>query len=358
MAADHALKILAIEDDRDTQANLRDILELDGYCVEGATSVKEVLARADWGEFAIILLDRRLPDGSADSLLPQLRQLAPEAAVIIVTAWADLDGTLTALRHGATDYLLKPINPDLLRTAMARVAKLKAAEERAVQAERLAAIGQMMTVLTHESGNALARARVCLDMLAEEVADRPEAVQLIERTRWAQDDLQRLYEEVRNYAAPVSLEPEPWDVGAVWRQAWTSLTEVRPAREAAIREETDGVDRTCAVDPFRLMQVFRNLFENALAACPSPVCIEIRCSEAELEGRPALRIAVRDNGPGLTPEQRQLAFEPFYTTKTKGTGLGLASARRIVEAHGGQIAVGENGGPGAEFVVLLPRGPA
>ena len=75
-------------------------------------------------------------------------------------------------------------------------------------------------------------------------------------------------------------------------------------------------------------------------------------------GHPALRVAVRDNGPGLDPEQKQRIFEPFYTTKTKGTGLGMAIAKRIVEAHGGQIAVGEAGGPGAEIILTLPRGTA
>ena len=84
--------------------------------------------------------------------------------------------------------------------------------------------------------------------------------------------------------------------------------------------------------------------------------IEIRCRAAELDGHPALRVAVRDHGPGLDPEQRQRIFEPFYTTKTKGTGLGMSITKRIVEAHGGRIAVGEGAGPGAEIILTLPRG--
>ncbi len=303
-------------------------------------------------------MDRRLPDGTADALLPHLKQLAPEAAVIIMTGYADLDGTLTALRHGATDYLLKPINPDVLRATLARFTKLKEAEERALQAERLAAIGQMMAVLSHESGNALARARACLDLLAVEVADRPEALALTDSIRKAQDDLQQLYEEVRSYAAPLKLDLEVWDLSGIWRQAWVNLAGLRVGKEAEFKEETGGADLLCPVDQFRLEQVFRNLFENALAACTSTVRIEIRCSEATLQGQPAVRVVVRDNGPGLTPEQRQKAFEPFYTTKSKGTGLGLAIAQRIIEAHSGHIAVGDGEGPGAEFVLVLPRGPA
>ena len=65
---------------------------------------------------------------------------------------------------------------------------------------------------------------------------------------------------------------------------------------------------------------------------------------------------MRDHGPGLGPEQKQRLFEPFFTTKTKGTGLGMAITKRIVEAHGGQIAVGEGAGPGAEIILILPRG--
>jgi signal transduction histidine kinase len=101
--------------------------------------------------------------------------------------------------------------------------------------------------------------------------------------------------------------------------------------------------------------VFRNIFENSLAACNEPAIIEILCSEAKVRGKPGIRIKVQDNGPGLSPEQKARIFEPFFTTKTKGTGLGMAIAKRIVEAHGGSIEVGNGPRPGAEIIVALPR---
>ena len=82
-------------------------------------------------------------------------------------------------RSGAVDYLFKPINPDLLRAAIARVMKIREMEERVLQSERLAAVGQMMAVLTHEVANALARGQSILELLAEEIQSPPEAIDLI-----------------------------------------------------------------------------------------------------------------------------------------------------------------------------------
>jgi two-component system, LuxR family, sensor kinase FixL len=101
-----------------------------------------------------------------------------------------------------------------------------------------------------------------------------------------------------------------------------------------------------------------DILENTLAACQEPAEIKILCTPVEFDGQPAIRLAFCDNGPGLNPEQKQRIFDPFFTTKTKGTGLGMAIAKRIVEAHGGQIAVGNGSDRGAEILVTLPYNPS
>jgi PAS domain S-box-containing protein len=243
-----------------------------------------------------------------------------------------------------------------LFTGMVRdISQQKQAELRARQAERLAAIGQTVTGLAHESRNAFQRSQACLEMLAMELDDRPEALELVERTQKALDDLHHLYEEVRDYAAPIVLDRQVCDLAHVWRDSWSHLRQAHGEKGVHLIERADGVDLACQVDWFAMGQVFRNVLENAIAACPVGGRIVVHCREVRLLGQSAVEVAIRDDGPGFDPANRDKVFDPFFTTKVKGTGLGMAIARRIVEAHGGQITLGENG-PGAEVILTLPRG--
>lgn len=123
------LHVLVIDDDADTRSNLCDILELDDYRVDTAGTATEALARSNWPGYAAIILDRKLPDGTAEELLPELRRLTPSAAILIVTGYADIQGAIQALQHGAADYILKPINADALRASLARIAERRRAAQ-------------------------------------------------------------------------------------------------------------------------------------------------------------------------------------------------------------------------------------
>lgn len=357
--------VLIVEDNADARSNLSDILELDGYVARSAGTFAEALARDDWDDLLAVILDRRLPDGTADDFLPAIRARAPALPIIIVTGFTDLEGAIAALRQGAADYIIKPIDAETFRARLGRIAEnrrvkdaLKEAQDRLLQSERLAAIGQMVAGLAHESRNALQRSQACLEMLAMEVQDRPAALDLLARIQRAQDDLHQLYEEVRDYAAPIRLKCADHDLRAILDGTWEHLAGARNGREAQLEIQAGEANPFCRVDRFALEQVFRNIFENSLSACGDPVVITARFRAAELGGQTALEVALSDNGPGLPAEARRRIFEPFFTTKTRGTGLGMAISRRIVEAHGGRIAVGSRAGPGAEIVVVLPRDEA
>jgi PAS domain S-box-containing protein len=269
-------------------------------------------------------------------------------------------------RGGSTRLIAWSAKPQLgvegeVRTVLVvghDITELHEAQQQALRLERLAAIGQMAAGLAHESRNALQRGQACLERLRWKLQGQPEALDLLARAQQAQRDLVRLYEDVREYAAPVKVQAAACDLAAVWRQAWAEVLALTPGRDARLAEETAGAGLTCQADAFRLGQVFRNLFENSLTAAAGPVCVTVACAAGELGGRPAVRVAVRDDGPGLSEEQRRRVFEPFFTTKVKGTGLGLAIVKRIVEAHGGAVALGDAPAGGAEVVFTLPRDPS
>jgi PAS domain S-box-containing protein len=235
------------------------------------------------------------------------------------------------------------------------VTELKNAQDKLVQSERLAAMGQLLSAIAHESRNALQRIQAAVEMLQFEIEEGSESREDLARIERAKDDLQRLFEELRTYAAPVQLDQSTANLAGIWRQAWSHLGTLREGRQAELQEKTSDVDLNLSVDAFRIEQVFRNMIENALAACPDPVLIEITCQDSKIGGAPSVRISVSDNGPGFSQQQKQHVFEPFFTTKAKGTGLGMAIAQRIIEAHGGTISANDSDHRGAEFVITLPR---
>lgn len=458
-AADQ-LHVFVVDDDEDTRSNLRDILELDGYQVAEASCARELFALPAWDGVAVILLDRKLPDGSPEEILPRIKARAPQASVIVVTGYADVPTAVSALRLGAADYIIKPVNPDGLRASVRReiehqrserqlvalfenaldglvifdqeqviidanpaacsilsftraelvgqnledlaahsstgevvvispaqprgelrlrrtdgtavdlefqatfgiyagrnlvsirdVTERKRSAERALQAERLAAIGETMTALAHESRNALQRSFACLEMLALEVEDRPVAVDLLRRAQKAQEQLRQLYEEVRQWAAPINVQLQRTNLPDLWREAWLHVKQVHAGKHVRLHESLAG-DFHCRVDPIKIGQVFRNIFENAIEASPDASIIELSCASC---GPDEVSIKILDQGSGLTAEQLARAFEPFFTTKTKGTGLGLAITKRIVLAHQGRITASSPGGACLEFTLPLDK---
>ncbi|HXY36425.1 MAG TPA: ATP-binding protein [Planctomycetaceae bacterium] len=352
MSAPHSDVVFAVEDDLDTQANLRDILSLDDYELEVVSTIGAALRRQDLNRFFAFILDRQLPDGSADDLLPHIRKAAPSAGILIITGHADLRGTITALRHGVDDYILKPIDADALRGSLIRIHNLREARNRLIQAERLAAIGQMVSGIAHESRNFLQKISASVETLQSlPCHENPEVAAELSIIARSCDGLTCLLDDLREYAAPIQLDRSRRDLTAIWRAAWTSATSAHPESEASLIEELATRNCWCSVDGFRMEQVFRNLFENAIAAGSKPARVKVSSTNGF---GASLRITVSDNGSGLKVSPPSRVFEPFFTTKTRGTGLGLSIVRRILEAHGGTIAARNLPEKGAAFDLEIP----
>ncbi|MFN7289365.1 MAG: two-component system sensor histidine kinase NtrB [Pirellula sp.] len=274
-----------------------------------------------------------------------------------------LDGTLIPVDLAISEV---KIDAQVLYTGIMRdmterqqtEAELRDAQLRLIQSERLAAIGQMVTGLAHESRNALQRSRACLDMLDLDLDSQPEQKDLARRIRSALVELQTLYEEVRSYASPIQLGKTRHILSELCSQTWANL-EVQ-TKDLGVTLSVDcGGCPAIYCDPDKISQVLRNVFENALSVSPKGSTVYVTCSEIKNGRSTAIRLVVADCGPGLDEEQRLRIFDPFYTTKTKGTGLGMAISRRIIDAHDGRIYVGGDElrpthASGAVIVVELP----
>jgi two-component system sensor histidine kinase HydH len=226
----------------------------------------------------------------------------------------------------------------LLGVAVALVRRelRRAAEERTREHERrLAALGEMSAVLAHEIKNPLASLKGNAQLLAASLpeGDKPRAK--ADRVVAEAQRLEQLTNGLLVFVRTGELHRADTPVGELARAA---------AGDTAI--ELAG-DATWPLDAERMRQVLANLIANAAEAGP-PVRVEIRG-----EGR--LVIDVADRGPGVPKEERERIFEPFFTKKTRGTGLGLPVARRIVELHGGTLTAHDNPGGGAVFRVEIPR---
>ena len=233
--------------------------------------------------------------------------------------------------------------------------ELERVQKQLLQAERLAAIGQMVTGLAHESRNALQRAQACLDMLSLDLQENKEQLDLSRRATTALQDLHRLYEEVRSYAAPIHLEFRECDLATIWHKEWENLAAARKGKLIELVDRADSQHLNCEVDVHRVEQVMRNILENAIHACGNEGTITVSCKEAQRGNDPAAMITIEDDGAGMTQEIADQIFEPFFTTKQKGTGLGMAIVHRIMTTHGGSIMARPLEQGGSQIILLFPR---
>lgn len=120
--------VLIVDDDPDMVTSLSRILRRKGYETDSASSLDEAFDREDWERYLAVILDRRLPDGHIDKVLPKFRKCDPDIAIIVATGFADLDGAVRALREQVEDYLIKPVDPDVLENRLRGIAARRAAQ--------------------------------------------------------------------------------------------------------------------------------------------------------------------------------------------------------------------------------------
>jgi two-component system sensor histidine kinase HydH len=217
-------------------------------------------------------------------------------------------------------------------------------QEAAERDRRLVTLGEMSAVLAHEIRNPLAALKGHAQLLAEQLAATGSGHDKAERVVTEARRLERLTEDLLSFLRANRVSPAPVDPALVLREAGKA---VGPAR---IEIDARDAPATWSLDAARMHQALVNLLRNALEASPDGAPARATVGRAGA----SLLFCIRDRGQGLPAGDPGRVFEAFYTTRTQGTGLGLAVARRIVELHGGSISARTHPEGGAEFRVVIP----
>lgn len=404
-------RILVIDDDIHVRAATATILEKRGHGVVSFGDGNEALAYFREECCDLVLADVRMPGMSGIELLGHLRERDPDVPVILMTAYADLDTAINAIRMGAFDFIVKPYDPGNLLASLnkgirfrrlcrlerehaARIESALAEKTRELQelhgqlvfSEKMATIGQLMAGIAHEINNPIGyvganlktlekyAGRIIgfityLRSLAEKHLDdeiRREIVARCERDRLdvAMDDCHNLIcesakgiEQVRNiildlktFSRKESVAAEPVDIN----QTLESVISIVWNELKYVAEVHRDFSCTAPVlgSTQKLGQVFLNLLINASQAIRGYGEITVKTWQES----DRVCVSITDTGCGIPDHTLSRIFEPFFTTKEegKGTGLGLSISGDIVRKHGGTIEVRSETGKGSTFTVVLP----
>jgi len=251
----------------------------------------------------------------------------------------------------------------IVRRAVARV---RVAERRVRTAERLAEIGSMTGGLAHEIKNPLSTIGLNAQLLSEAVADldlpeqdKGRLTRRVGALKLETERLRGILSDFLEYAGELRLAIAPVDVGTLLEELGDFFDPQARASGVRLRVEPPRPPVTASIDGPHVKQAMLNLMLNALSVMDHPEVSStrdmiLRGEACEDEGVPSVRLHVIDTGPGMTPETVDKIFRPYFTTRAGGTGLGLPTARRIAEAHGGRLDVHTTPGLGSDFFIVLP----
>jgi signal transduction histidine kinase len=391
-------RLLVVDDEESIVLTISEVLRLEGYDVDVAMSGTEAVWKLRRDEFDLILTDLHMEEGDGLSVLEEARRHAPLTITIVLTGYANVETAISALRHGAYDYLLKPCNIDEMkltvrrgldhhslmlaeREARANLESLNRELERRVE-ERTAELVRVneelseanrakdvfLATLSHELRTPLTPVLGWVNLLrsggggSADPAMLAQGLDAIERNARLQARLvDDLLDISRIVSGKLRIEWEPVDLCAVVESAVEALRPEAAARRVQLAVERPEGALVVQGAPIRLQQVVWNLLANAVKFTPDGGRVSARAWRERGEAR----VAVSDTGIGIAPEFLPHVFDRFRqadgtTTRAYGgLGLGLAIVRALTELHGGWVAAASDGeGRGATFTFAVPAAAA
>ena len=359
------VNILLVDDDPAKLLSYEATLSELGEHLITARSGNEALQHLLTNEIAVIVLDVHMPelDGFALAQLIREHPRYQETAIIFISAvFLTPQDQLRGYDHGAVDYLTVPFLQELIR-AKVRVLvehyrcrqQLALAQREVQRTQQCAVLGRLVAGVSHEIRNPLGALALHLDLLEEELSDKaPEsAAQFVGVLAEMKTHIARLDDLLQDYLMLVqvsTIERTPQELGDVlqaWAGAWQQL-----ALPQGVVLRLEGLQNlgALALHPSTFRRALLNLVQNALDAMPQGGILTIGGQRTATH----VLLQVQDTGSGIPAAWLATIFEPLYTTKPGGTGLGLYIVQEMVPAHGGTVTVESVVGQGSTFTVALP----
>lgn len=229
--------------------------------------------------------------------------------------------------------------------------QMKSLQETVQKQEKMAAIGNLAAGVAHEVRNPLSSIKgyaTYFGSLFEAGSDKKKAAEVMTAEV---ERLNRVISELLEIARPSDIKPKKTDIRFLLDSSLRLIQQEAESAQVSIKKDiAEGLSRL-PLDPDRLTQALINLYINAIQAMPEGGILTIAAGEKEN----AVEITVADTGNGIPDEVMSKIFDPYYTTKNTGTGLGLAVVQKVIDAHGGSIEVKKSEGKGTKFIITLPK---
>ncbi len=324
--------------------------------------VPVVTAATSFGPWATLLWTGLASAAYCSYLIPALQEysITGEGVAELTTRILFIFLAAMLVNRFAVEIRRRATECQLLADQMAETNRVLAqVQEEARRSERLAALGQMTAGLAHEIRNPLGVIKGSAEMLSRKVQpDNPLASELAEYILSEVNRLSGLVMRFLDFARPLALERTLADIREVVDHALDAVREQHPDARVTVERDYAATLPQIRMDESLCEQVFQNLALNAYEAMEGGGTLRVEIAPARRDSSSGVEVTFRDTGPGIAAELSQQIFNPFFTTKKSGVGLGLSVVSKIVDEHCGSLRLTSGPGEGACFRVYFPADAA